>query len=80
MKYADQSGRPTDDYPANPNGSVRAVAGLCDPTGRIFGLMPHPERFIEPWHHPRWTRRRGPLPTHGEGMAIFASAVDALSS
>ena len=59
LKYADAEGRPTEDYPANPNGSAGAVAGLCDPTGRIFGLMPHPERFIEPWHHPRWTRHRG---------------------
>ncbi len=78
MEYADQAGRPTDDYPANPNGSVRAVAGICDPTGRIFGLMPHPERFIDPWHHPRWTRRSGAIPTHGDGLAIFAGAVEAL--
>jgi phosphoribosylformylglycinamidine synthase subunit PurQ / glutaminase len=80
MEYADQSGRPTDEYPANPNGSVRAVAGICDPTGRIFGLMPHPERFIDSWHHPRWTRRGGPLPDHGDGLAIFAGAVEALRS
>ncbi|MBV8231006.1 MAG: phosphoribosylformylglycinamidine synthase subunit PurQ, partial [Planctomycetaceae bacterium] len=48
-------GRPTEEYPANPNGSPRAVAGVCDPTGRIFGLMPHPERYVDPLHHPRWT-------------------------
>ena len=52
-----RAGRPTQDYPANPNGSAGAAAGVCDATGRIFGLMPHPERFIESWHHPRWTRR-----------------------
>jgi phosphoribosylformylglycinamidine synthase len=78
LAYADEAGQPTDAYPANPNGSARAVAGLCDPTGRIFGLMPHPERFIDPWHHPRWTRREGPLPDHGDGLAIFAGAVAAL--
>jgi phosphoribosylformylglycinamidine synthase I len=80
MVYADQAGRATDDYPANPNGSVRAIAGICDLTGRTFGLMPHPERFIDPWHHPRWTRRSGSLPTHGDGLAIFAGAVEALRS
>ncbi|MCO5168475.1 MAG: phosphoribosylformylglycinamidine synthase subunit PurQ [Planctomycetes bacterium] len=46
-------------YPANPSGSTGDVAGLVDETGRILGLMPHPERNIEPWHRPGWTRRRG---------------------
>lgn len=46
-------------YPANPSGSLGDVAGLVDETGRIFGLMPHPERNVEPWHRPGWTRRRG---------------------
>ena len=78
MEYADEAGQPTDDYPANPNGSVRAIAGICDTTGRIFGLMPHPERFIDPWHHPRWTRRDGTLPPNGDGLAIFQSAVESL--
>src|SRR5690606_34257016 len=44
-------------YPANPNGSVANVAGVCDTTGRVCGLMPHPERHIDPTQHPRWTRR-----------------------
>jgi phosphoribosylformylglycinamidine synthase I len=78
LKYADRDGNPTEDYPANPNGSARAIAGICDPTGRIFGLMPHPERFVEPWHHPRWTRLSGVLPDVGDGLGIFVSAVDAL--
>jgi phosphoribosylformylglycinamidine synthase I len=78
LKYADEAGRPTEDYPANPNGSARAIAGVCDPTGRILGLMPHPERFVEPWHHPRWTRRSGELPNLGDGLGIFISAVNAL--
>src|SRR5262249_37600530 len=56
LRYVDESDKPTQDYPANPNGSLDAVAGLCDPSGRIFGLMPHPERHVDPLHHPRWTR------------------------
>ena len=78
LQYADPDGHPTDAYPANPNGSSRAVAGLCDPTGRIFGLMSHPERFIDPWHHPRWTRRDVASPGVGDGLGIFASAVESL--
>jgi phosphoribosylformylglycinamidine synthase len=46
-------------YPGNPSGSLGDVAGLVDETGRILGLMPHPERNTEPWHRPGWTRRRG---------------------
>lgn len=79
LRYADESGRPTETYPANPNGSAGGVAGLCDPTGRIFGLMPHPERFVDPFHHPRWTRR--PVSEgSGDGLRIFQSAVGALRS
>ena len=47
----------------------RRSPALCDPTGRIFGLMPHPERFVDPWHHPRWTRRPDP-PPEGDGLRI----------
>jgi phosphoribosylformylglycinamidine synthase len=62
-------------FPDNPNGSERNVAGLCDSTGRIFGMMPHPERHIEATHHPFWTRRTE-QPEHGEGFAIFRNAVE----
>jgi phosphoribosylformylglycinamidine (FGAM) synthase-like amidotransferase family enzyme len=61
-------------YPANPNGAQANVAGLCDSTGRVFGLMPHPERHIDPTHHPRWTRSRS-LDTP-DGLAIFQNAVE----
>ena len=57
----------------NPNGSTADVAGVCDPTGRIFGLMPHPERHIDPTHHPRWTREG--LRKQGDGLALFQNAV-----
>ncbi len=60
-------------YPDNPNGSMGDVAGVCDETGRVCGLMPHPERHIDPTQHPRWTR--GPLPPAGEGLRVFENAV-----
>jgi len=80
LRYADDQGRPTTTYPSNPNGSVGALAGLCDPSGRIFGLMPHPERFIDPIHHPRWTRRGVALDQPGDGFRIFRNAVQVLTA
>jgi len=59
-------------YPMNPNGAQLNVAGLCDETGRVFGLMPHPERHIDPTHHPRWTREEH---DRGDGLAVFENAV-----
>ena len=61
--------------PANPNGSIDDIAGLCDETGRVFGLMPHPERHIEFTQHPCWTSR--PRGGAGDGLAIFQRAVAA---
>lgn len=76
LRYADEQGRPTLDYPANPNGSVDGIAGLTDATGRVLGLMPHPERAFFGYHHPEWTRaaQRGPLPDLGPGAPFFANA------
>ena len=62
-------------YPDNPNGATNDIAGICDATGRVCGLMPHPERHLEPTHHPRWTRMRE-LPDHGDGFAVFRNAID----
>ena len=76
MRYVDAQDEPTESYPANPNGSQGAVAGLRDPTGRVFGLMPHPERFVDPLHHPRWTRRGSE--TGADGLRIFRNAVEAI--
>jgi len=59
--------------PYNPNGSVADIAGLCDETGRILGLMPHPERFVAPTQHPCWTAR--PPRDEGDGLALFRRAV-----
>ena len=63
-------------YPDNPNGSPGDVAGVCDATGRVCGLMPHPERHIDPTQHPRWTR--GPRPEAGDGLRVFQNAVELL--
>ena len=60
-------------YPDNPNGSQANIAGVCDVTGRVCGLMPHPERHLDPTQHPHWTRRR--LQGEGQGMQIFRNAV-----
>lgn len=62
-------------FPLNPNGAEGNVAGLCDPSGRVCGLMPHPERHIDPTQHPRWTRRREQPPA-GDGLRVFQNAVD----
>lgn len=61
------------DYPLNPNGSIDAVAGLCDETGRLMGMMPHPEAYLHRTNHPRWTREE--LPEEGMGLAFFRNAV-----
>ncbi|REK17374.1 MAG: phosphoribosylformylglycinamidine synthase subunit PurQ [Planctomycetota bacterium] len=60
-------------YPDNPNGSSGDVAGLCDASGRVCGLMPHPERYIDPTQHPRWTRQ--PARAAGDGLRVFQNAV-----
>lgn len=59
--------------PYNPNGSVGDVAGVCDDTGRLFGLMPHPERHVDATQHPQWTRQG--LAKEGQGLALFRNAV-----
>lgn len=61
-------------FPANPNGSVENIAGLGDATGRVLGLMPHPERFLFATQHPHWTRLG--LRGEGAGMQIFRNAVE----
>ena len=73
LSYCDSRGNTTAGYPFNPNGSVANIAGISDATGRIFALMPHPERFIRRTQHPRWTRERSDRT--GDGMQIFNNAV-----
>ena len=80
-RYADPAtGAPTMEYPHNPNGSLNAIAGLCDPSGRLFGLMPHPEAYLHADNHPQAARQRldGTLPERGLGLRIFENAVRCL--
>lgn len=79
LQYADkETGKPTMKYPQNPNGSVEAIAGICDPTGRVFGKMPHATAYLSPYNHPHWTRKKveGTLPGEGGGVQIFRNAVE----
>lgn len=59
-------------YPANPNGSVADIAGICNERGNVLGLMPHPEDHIVPWQHPRWMRDEG----GGLGLTLFKEGVE----
>ena len=61
-------------FPANPNGAIDDIAGICDPSGRVFGLMPHPEAYVDRTNHPRWTRED--LPEEGAGLQVFRNAVE----
>jgi phosphoribosylformylglycinamidine synthase len=73
LHYVDEHGQPGP-YPINPNGSMGDVAGLCDATGRVLGLMPHPERHVLPMQHPHWTRL--PSRDEGDGLRLFKNAVE----
>jgi phosphoribosylformylglycinamidine synthase len=75
LRYASQDGKGEVAYPDNPNGSMGHIAGICDTTGRICGLMPHPERYIDRTQHPRWTRLGNKLPETGDGLRVFENAV-----
>jgi phosphoribosylformylglycinamidine synthase I len=73
VQYVDAKGKTSASYPYNPNGSVNDIAGICDASGRIFGLMPHPEDFIRWTQHPRWTREKERQDLYG--LQIFTNAV-----
>jgi len=78
LRYVNPTnGEPTNEFPMNPNGSTNAIAGICDPTGRIFGLLPHPDAYLSPYNHPHWQRQKinGILPKKGLGQKIFENAV-----
>jgi len=81
FQYADENYNVTDKYPFNPNGAVESIAGICDETGRVFGMMPHPEAHLFFENHPRWTRIKEALeregketPKEGEGAAVWRNA------
>jgi phosphoribosylformylglycinamidine synthase len=76
FRYCRPDGSPANnEFPFNPNGAVEDIAGICDPTGRVFGLMPHPEAFVDRENHPRWTRMGDELPEEGFGLRVFRNAV-----
>lgn len=72
MRYINDFGKPTQEYPANPNGSLNAIAAICDPSGRIMGMMPHPERFVRKTQHPNWRRM---LNLEPQGLQIFEKMI-----
>ena len=78
LRYCDSSGADDCGFPDNPNGSTNSIAGICDTTGRIFGMMPHPEAFLSPYNAPDWQERKisGELPEEGEGVVFFKNAVE----
>jgi phosphoribosylformylglycinamidine synthase subunit PurQ / glutaminase len=85
LQYATEDGLPASSYPHNPNGSLKAIGGICDPTGRILGMMAHPESAVLFTQHPHWFRRKEhlvregkPIPADGAGLAIFKNVVQYL--
>lgn len=73
LRYTDENGNKAPGYPHNPNGSTDNIAGICDDSGRIFALMPHPERYIRKTQHPQWMRRG--TDGYGDGFRVFLNAV-----
>ena len=73
LYYADEQGNTKAGYPHNPNGSMENIAGICDATGRVFALMPHPERHLRGTQHPQWTRQGAK--EYGDGFQVFLNAV-----
>ncbi len=71
-RYAGPGGKENPGYPYNPNGSVMGIAGICDRSGRVFGLMPHPEAYNHRTNNPKWTRGVGET---GRGLEVFRNAV-----
>ena len=82
VRYCSADGTPAKGFPENPNGSLNDIAGICDESGRIFGLMPHPEAFLSPFNAPDWQKQKleGKLPEWGEGRVIFENAVEFAAS
>jgi phosphoribosylformylglycinamidine synthase len=78
LRYCDAAGAIATDYPALPNGAEMSCAALTDPTGRVLGLMPHPEAFLSIYNHPDWARRREAAGGNeeGEGLRLFRNVVD----
>ena len=75
LRYVKPGGAPANrEFPWNPNGSTGDIAAICDPSGRILGMMPHPEAFVDHTNHPAWTRED--LPEEGAGLQLFRNAIE----
>ena len=76
FRYVDDNGGPTQQYPENPNGSLNAIVGISDTTGRILGLMPHPECFVRVEQHPNWRRQEfKTIKSKAQGLPLFENIV-----
>ncbi len=73
FRYVDKDGKPTQRYPENPNGALHAIAAISDRSGRIFGLMPHPEKFVDITQHPNWRRENF---TYPQGLLFFEKIIE----
>ncbi len=79
FRYCDENGEYAEGrYPANPNGALHDIAGICNPSGIVFGLMPHPERAYYGWQLPDWTTQQR-MPDYGDGRLVFESVVEYLT-
>ncbi len=79
FRYCDEKGEYAEgEYPTNPNGAFHDIAGVCNPEGNVFGLMPHPERACYGWQLPDWPRRPK-VPEYGDGRLIFESVIEYLN-
>jgi phosphoribosylformylglycinamidine synthase I len=78
FRYCDKNGEyPNGEFPINPNGTFHDIAGICNPAGTVFGLMPHPERAFYGWQLPDWTKTET-MPTYGDGKLVFQSMIEYL--
>jgi phosphoribosylformylglycinamidine synthase len=78
FRYCNEKGEYAEGkFPINPNGAFHDIAGICDPSGKIFGLMPHPERAYYGWQLPDWMKKER-MPNYGDGKLIFESTVEFL--
>jgi phosphoribosylformylglycinamidine synthase I len=78
FRYCNEEGEYAEGiFPVNPNGAFHDIAGICDPTGTVFGLMPHPERAFYGWQLPDWTKTEN-MPKYGDGRLVFESMVEYL--
>ena len=78
FRYCNKDGEYADgEFPVNPNGAFHDIAGICNPAGTVFGLMPHPERAYYGWQLPDWTKTES-VPTFGDGKLVFESMIEYL--